>query len=104
MPSPRLDALRAMVAKNPDNLQAHFGLANEAVKEGSLEEALTHYQRYLAGSDDEGSGWARMADVLEELGRSDEARDALAKAIDAARRHGHPSLAAELEDRMEDDG
>ena len=102
--TPRLDAFRAMVAKNPSNLQARFGLANEAVKAGALDEALEHYQVYLAGFDDEGSGWARMADVLDNLGRDGEAMDARRRGIEAATRHGHPSLAAELADQMEDDG
>lgn len=104
MADSRLEAFRAMVAKNPANMQARFGLANEAVKAGALEEALAHYEAYLAGFDDEGNGWARVADVLDQLGRDGEARDARRRGIDAANRHGHPSLAAELEEMMEDDG
>ena len=99
--SSRLDAFRAMVAKNPANMQARFGLANEAVKAGRLDEALEHYEAYLAGFDDEGNGHARLADVLERLGRTSESHDALRRGIDAARRHGHPSLAAELEERLD---
>lgn len=93
-----------MVAKNPGNLQARFGLANEAVKAGALEEALENYRAYLAGYDDEGNGWARLAEVLDQLGRDAEARDARRQGIEAAYRHGHPSLAAELEEMLEDDG
>ena len=99
--STRLEAFRAMVAKNPANMQARFGLANEAVKVGSLAEALEHYRVYLAGFDDEGNGHARLADVLERLGRTDEAHEALRQGIAAARSHGHPSLAAELEERLD---
>jgi E3 SUMO-protein ligase RanBP2 len=102
MTTSRLDAFRAMVAKNPGNLQARFGLANEAVKAGALEEALEHYRAYLAGFEDEGNGWGRMADVLGQLGRTDEARAALTTGIDAARRHGHPSMAAEMEERLDE--
>lgn len=101
MSSARLEAFRTMVAKNPDNLQARFGLASEAAKAGAPEEALEHYRVYLAGFDDEGNGYARLADVLEQLGRADEAREALQDGIAAARRHGHPSLAAELEERLD---
>lgn len=103
MTTSRLDAFRAMVAKNPANMQARFGLANEAVKAGALEEALEHYRAYLAGFDDEGNGWARLADVLDQLGRGGEAVEARRRGIDAAYRHGHPSLAAELEERIEDE-
>lgn len=90
-----------MVAKNPANMQARFGLANEAAKAGALEEAREHYEAYLAGFDDEGNGFARLADVLEQLGRTDESRAALERGIEAARRHGHPSLASDLEERLE---
>lgn len=93
-----------MVAKNPANMQARFGLANEAVKAGMLEEAVEHYIVYLAGFDDEGNGYARLAAVLEQLGRTDDAREALVRGIAAANEHGHPSMAAELEERLEEMG
>ena len=102
MSNPKLDAFRAMVVKNPGNVLARFGLANEAVKENLLEEALENYRAYLAGYDDEGNGWSRVADVLERLGRTDEAKDALRKGIDAAHRFGHPSLMSELEEKLGD--
>ena len=35
----RLDAFRQMVAKNPGNALAQYGLANEAMKEGRYEES-----------------------------------------------------------------
>lgn len=102
--SARLEAFRAMVAKNPGNMQARFGLANEAVKADMLDEAAEHYIAYLAGFDDEGNGYARLAGVLEQLGRMAEAREALVRGIAAANTHGHPSMAAELEERLEDLG
>jgi thioredoxin-like negative regulator of GroEL len=101
MTNARLDAFRAMVTKNPANMQARFGLANEAVKVGALEEALEHYQAYLDGFEDEGNGYARLAEVLERMGRGDEAREVLQRGVVAARRHGHPSLADELEERID---
>jgi len=33
-PTSKLETFRAMVAKNPDNVLARFGLANEAMKAG----------------------------------------------------------------------
>ena len=98
----RLDAFRAMVAKNPEHVLARFGLANEALKEGLHEEAREHFEAYLARYDDEGNAWGRLAEALLALGRDAEARDALRKGIDASRRHGHPGMANELEERLEE--
>ena len=91
-----------MVAKNPANALARFGLANEASKEDLLEEALEHYVAYLSMYDDEGNGYQRLADVLERLGRIGEARDAVQQGIAAARRFGHAGMANELEAKLED--
>lgn len=101
MPS-RLDAFRAMVAKNPKNVLARYGLANEAVKEQRFDEAAENYAAYLSSHEDEGNGWQRYAEVLVKLGRTTEAKVALRKGIDAAQRFGHPSMAAELEERLHD--
>lgn len=101
MTNSRLETFRAMVAKNPNNVLARFGLANEALKENLLDEALENYRAYLAGYDDEGNGWARLADVLERTGQVDEAREALRKGIEASHRFGHPGMMAELEEKLE---
>ena len=101
MSNSRLESFRAMVARTPDNALAHFGLANEALKAGENEEAYTHYLAYLARHDDEGNAYGKAADALERLGRTDEAREMLRKGIAASLRFGHPSMAAELEERLE---
>ena len=102
MTTPRIDMMRAMVAKNPDNALARFGLAIEALKAGLHEEAVEHLERYLASYDDEGNGYGRLAEALERLGRVDEARTALRKGIEASNRFGHPSMANEFAARLED--
>lgn len=95
----RLSTMRAMVAKQPANPLARFGLANELLKAGLHADAVEELAAYLALHDDEGNGWLRYADALHALGRHDEARAACAKGIDAATRHGHGTMVAELEER-----
>ena len=102
MNASRIDALRAMVVKNPSNAAARFGLANEALKEQLYEEAVEHLRVYLAGHDDEGNGYGRLAEALAHLGRLDEAREALRRGIAASGRFGHPSMASEFEARLEE--
>jgi predicted Zn-dependent protease len=98
----RLAAMRAMVAKQPTNPLARFGLANELLKAGQHAEAETELATYLASYDDEGNGWLRYADVLHTLGRLDDARAAAHKGIDASRRYGHGGMVAEFEGRLEE--
>ena len=98
----RLDTFRAMVAKNPSNPLARFGLANEAYKEKLYEEARENYEAYLAASDDEGNAHGKLAEVLHALGRTDDARSVYARGIEAARRFGHAGLVNDLEAKLEE--
>ena len=102
MTSSRSDAFRAMLAKDPADPRAHFGLANEALKAGHYADAVEHLQTYLRVYDDEGNGYGRLAEALAALGRGDEAREALRRGIDAAERFGHPSMAGELSARLDE--
>ena len=98
----RLDAFRAMVAKNPGNALARFGLANEAYKERLFEEARENYEAYLAASDDEGNAYGKLGEVMHALGRTDDARAAFHRGIEAARRFGHAGMVNDLEARLEE--
>lgn len=91
-----------MVAKNPSNALARFGLANEAMKENLLDEAREQYEAYLGMYDDEGNGYQRLAEVLGRLGDVGGQRDALRRGIEASRRFGHTGMASELEARLEE--
>jgi tetratricopeptide (TPR) repeat protein len=102
MTSSRLDAFRAMVAKNPANPLARFGLANEAYKERLFDEARANYEAYLAASDDEGNAYGKLAEVLHALGRTEDARAAYRQGIEAARRFGHAGMVNDLEARLEE--
>ncbi len=75
--TPRLDALRSLVARSPQNAAARFGLATELLKAGLWDEAREHLQAYLAAHDDEGNAWGKLADACEHLGRPEEAQAAL---------------------------
>lgn len=101
MTTDRLTAMRTMVAKNPNNALARFGLANELLKANLQGEAAEELAAYLAQHDDEGNGWMRYADVLYALGRTGEARAAAHRGIDAAQRYAHGTMVMELEERLE---
>jgi predicted Zn-dependent protease len=96
MSSARLDTFRTMVARQPDHAMARFGLATELAKLGEHAEAAEHFVQYLAMHDDEGNGWLRYAECLHATDRTDEARAAISRGIDAATRYSHATLVADL--------
>lgn len=91
-----------MVAKDPGNPLARFGLANEALKAQLYEEAAEHLRVYLTSHDDEGNGYGRLAEALVHLDRTEEAREALRRGIEASQRFGHPGMANEFEARLDE--
>jgi tetratricopeptide (TPR) repeat protein len=62
-----------MVARNPGNALARFGLANELLKAQLWEEGADQLRQYLATHDDEGNAYGRLAEACVALGRRDEA-------------------------------
>ncbi len=59
---------------------------------------------YLGRADDEGNAWGRLGHALRELGREEEAREAYRTGVEAAYRHGHPTMAMEFEEVLEELG
>ena len=102
MSNDRVTKLEAMAAKNPADPRPLFGLAAEYEKLGEWERMVDALERYLPQADDEGNAWGRLATALEHLGRPEDARAALTRGIAAATQHGHPGMAAEFEERLED--
>lgn len=98
----RIEALRTMAAAHPDDPRPRFGLALEYEKAERWEDAVDTLREYLARTDDEGNAWGRLGAALRRLGRDDEAREAYRTGIEAAYRHGHPTMAGEFEDVLDE--
>jgi len=101
MPADRISALEGMLEGRPEDTRLRFGLALEYLRVGRIDDGVRELRRYLAASEDEGNAWGRLGAVLLEQGRDDEAREAYLTGIDAARRHGHPTMAQEFEEVLE---
>ena len=99
--SARIEALRRMLETRPDDTRLHFGLSLEYLNAGRLEEGVSALRGYLERADDEGNAWGRLGAALRELGRDDEAREAYRQGIEAAGRHGHPTMVEEFEGVLE---
>ena len=98
MNNPRIENLRRMLEKHPDDPRLRFGLALEYEKLERWAEVAEELQHYLELTTDEGNAWGRLGEALRRLGRDAEARDAYRKGMEAAQRHHHPTMAAEFEE------
>jgi predicted Zn-dependent protease len=96
----RVENLLAMRQRNPGDARILFALAMEYEKASRWNDVVVILTEYLATADDQGNAWGRLGSALLQLDRTDEARAALSRGIDAASRHGHPGMAAEFEERL----
>lgn len=101
-PNPRIENLRRMLERAPADPRPRLGLAMEYEKLQRWDDVARELQAYLETTADEGNAWGRLGHALHQLGRDEEARAAYARGIAEARAHGHPSMAAEFEEVLED--
>jgi E3 SUMO-protein ligase RanBP2 len=91
-----------MLGNRPDDTRLRFGLALEYLKAGRTEDGVRELRTYLDTADDQGNGWGRLGASLRDLGREEEAMLAYERGIEAAERHGHPTMAGEFQEVLED--
>jgi len=96
----RIASLQRLLARNPGDPRLRLGLAMEYEKLGRWDEVVGELQRYLEQTDDQGNAWGRLGHALHQLGQVEPARAAYRTGIEAAGRHGHPSMAAEFEEAL----
>lgn len=101
MSTDRIGALERMLQRSPDDPRLRFGLALEYEKAGRRGDAVRELRAYLASSEDQGNGWGRLGALLREAGEDNDASEAYRRGIEAAYRHGHPTMAAEFEAVLE---
>jgi predicted Zn-dependent protease len=102
MSTSRIDIFKQMLVSDPINSSILFGLAKEYEKTGQNTEMIETLERYLAISDDEGNAFGMLARAYENAGQRDKAKEAYQRGIDAAARHGHPSMSEEYRQAVED--
>ena len=101
MTNSRIEQLRILLKKDPNNPLGRYGLANELFKSELYEEAIVEIEEYLELKDDEGAVYRMLAECHIRTGNIENAKEAYAKGIEAANRHGHPSMAEEFEEAIE---
>ena len=88
MMNERLELLRKILAQDPKNTLARYGLAMEYGKSGRLEDAVTEYRELIAHNPDYAYAYYQGGQALERLGRIEEARAMYQQGIEAASRIG----------------
>ncbi len=97
MASDRMEILRSMVAQNPADSFARYGLAMEHVKAGQFEQAVEQFRELLAVNPNYAAAYFHGGQALEKLGRIGRRPRTLwagHRDNDAHRRRPHPRRAA----------
>jgi predicted Zn-dependent protease len=98
--SKRLDFLLKVTAGSEDPF-AWYGLAMEYRSLARLEESLAAFEKLRAKSPDYVPMYLMCGQVLEELGRADDARAWLSAGVDVARSKGDGHALSELEGALQ---
>jgi predicted Zn-dependent protease len=91
-----VDNLEALLAKGTDNALLRFGLANEYLKLGQLEQAIGHLKRAVIHDPKYSAAWKRLGKALADTGRTDEAIAAYENGIRVAEEKGDVQAAKEM--------
>jgi tetratricopeptide (TPR) repeat protein len=94
---PRLEKMRAMAARFPDDPRARYFLAHELFRIEDWAGAAEQYDAYWRlAPGDEGAALKNLGLCYERLGRNDAAAEAYNRGIERALAHGHEGLASEI--------
>ncbi len=94
----RIEILNELLAANPANTFARYGLAMEYVKSGALDRAVEQFDALLATDPSYAAAYFHGGQALEKLGRRAEARDYYRRGVQAAR---DPHARSELQSALD---
>jgi predicted Zn-dependent protease len=102
MPADRISTLNEILAQDPNNAFARYGLAMEYANSGKAELALEQFGKLLAAHPDYPAGYFMAAQTLAKSNRTDEARSMLQNGIAAAQRKGDLHAAGEMQGMLDE--
>ncbi len=97
----RRETLQAMLAQNPQDTFARYGLAMDYANSGELESAVTEYRALLAANPNYAAAYFHGGQALEKLGRVEEARELYENGIEVTGRTGDHHTQSELQAALE---
>jgi predicted Zn-dependent protease len=93
----RIAALNEILAQNPTDSFARYGLAMEYSNQGDFDRSLAEFSTLLKGSPDYTAGYFMAAQTLVRADKAEEAKTMLTDGIASARRTGNSHAQAEME-------
>lgn len=96
-----MEVLKSMLAQNPRDSFARYGLAMEHANQGDLEQAVAEYRVLLENNPDYAAAYYHGGQALEKLGRLEDAREMYQKGIETTARTGDLHTKSELEAALE---
>src|ERR1700722_38606 len=93
----RMEILKRMLAQNPADAFARYGLAMELVKSGQLEDAVAEFTSLLEHNPNYAAGYFHGGQVLEKLGNVEQARAFYEKGVEVTGRTGDQHARSELQ-------
>jgi tetratricopeptide (TPR) repeat protein len=97
----RIAALKELLAANPADAFARYGLAMEYSKAGDVASALAEYKTILQSNPDYVPAYQMAGQMLMSAGQMEEARKMLEDGIAAARRSGNQHAASEMQSMLD---
>ena len=97
MATNRVDALKQMVAQDPGNSFARYGLALEYSNGGALEQAVAEFENLIRQDENYSAAYFHAGQALEKLGRVEQARTMYEKGIEVTTRKGDAHTRGEIE-------
>ena len=98
----KIAALQEILALDPKNSFARYGVAIELAKQGQVDVALAEFDTLLANDPDYTAGYFMAAQTLNEAGRTAEAIERLKAGIASAARTGNSHAINEMQAMLDD--
>jgi predicted Zn-dependent protease len=97
MPNPRIEPLKKVLALDPSDDVAWFGLGKAYMDDGNFEEAAKALQQCIAVKPTYSAAYFALAQSLHKLGRIDECRAVCVSGIGVSTKNGDAMVTKNLE-------
>jgi predicted Zn-dependent protease len=100
----RIESLSEILAQDPNNVFARYGLAMEYANSGQVDQAMEEFRKLVSTNPDYAAGYFMAAQTLAKSQRIEEARKMLQDGIAAAERKGDAHAQSEMQAMLDDLG